>query len=351
MEYTHGGDIWSAADSYGGQLLDFSANLSPLGMPPAVRQAAERAVAAAEHYPDPLCRALVAAIGKHDGVPPEQILCGNGAADLIFRLVQALRPKKALLTAPTFSEYAQALRIVDCQIAAHLLSAERGFDLGEDFLAELTEDVDLCFLCNPNNPTGRAIPAALLTQILDRCAAGGICLVVDECFLALSDGAGPGLVGALERYPNLVLLRAFTKSYAIPGLRLGYCLTADLALLERLALCGQPWSVSAPAQAAGLAALELCPEAPGEARALIRRERAWLLEALGGLGLRVIPGSANYLLFQAVGLLDLKEKLIKRGILIRSCANYQGLSGDFYRVAVRPHGENQALLAALEEVL
>ncbi|MEG1240390.1 MAG: threonine-phosphate decarboxylase CobD [Oscillospiraceae bacterium] len=351
MEYTHGGDIWSAQTHCGKEILDFSANLSPLGMPRAVARAAEMAVADAVHYPDPLCRKLVAAIASHDGVATEQVLCGNGAADLIFRLAYGLRPQTALITAPTFSEYRQALEAVNCKVLSHRLLAENDFALTEGILKDITEDLDICFLCTPNNPTGRVIEATLMERILARCAENHVLLVVDECFLELTAESNEGLAGMLDRYPNLVLLRAFTKSYAMPGLRLGYCLTADAELLEKLTRCGQPWSVSGPAQAAGLAALEYCPDHPKAAQAVISRERKWLTENLKELGLKVFPSEANYLLFHAEGVFDLKEQLIERGILIRSCANYEGLGGDDYRIAVRPHKENTALISALKEVL
>lgn len=349
--YTHGGDLLTAQTRCGGAILDFSANLNPLGMPARVRRAAEEAVAGAGHYPDPYCRVLTAGLARRDGVGRSQVLCGNGAADLIFRLAVALMPRRALVTAPTFSEYEQALAAVGCAVEHYRLAPERDFDLPETFPDGLDQGLDLVFLCNPNNPTGRPIQPALLEKILAVCAERSIRLVVDECFLELTDG-GPelGLTDWLERYPNLLLLRAFTKSYAIPGLRLGYCLSADTTLLDRLSRCAQPWSVSAPAQAAGAAALEE-PDWPARARALLQVERRVLAARLAALGLDVVPGAANYLLFRAPGVTDLKERLVERGILIRACANYPGLGPDYYRTAVRTGEENGRLLEALREVL
>ena len=192
---------------------------------------------------------------------------------------------------------------------------------------------------------------AAFKTFVSLCHEQGIRVVVDECFLALADpGEAAGLAGHLEKFPNLVLLRAFTKSYALPGLRLGYCLSADGKLLDRLSKCAQPWSVSGPTQAAGLAALAQ-PEYPAKARQLIAGERAWLTAALSGLGLRAFPSQVNYILFQAPGVDDLKERLLERGVLIRSCANYVGLGPDYYRVAVRRRWENEGLMRAMREVL
>ena len=346
LPYTHGGDVLTAQARYGGPVLDCSANLNPLGMPPQVGEAAACAAAQASPYPDPLCRALRAAIAAHDGVEEGQVLCGGGAAELIFRLAFALLPRRALVTAPTFSEYEGALEQVGCAVTRHLLRRERNFDVDEGLLEAIGPDTELVFLCTPNNPTGRLIDQELLLAVAEKCRGLGAVLAVDECFLPLSCG-GPGLAPWLVEYPNLLLLRAFTKSYAMAGLRLGYALCADTALLERMSAGGPPWSVSTPAQAAGLAALTQCPHWPEKARAFLEGERPALAAGLSALGLDVVPGQANYLLFRAAGVTDLKESMLTQGVLIRSCANYHGLGEDWYRVCEE---ENRRLLAALSEV-
>lgn len=345
----HGGDWAGFAAEYGAMPLDFSANVSPLGVPDGVRRAIEQAAAQADRYPDPLCRTLRAAIAQKEAVPPEHILCGNGAADLIFRAVLARKPRKALVTAPSFAEYAAALETVDCEIIRYALMEERDFRLKEDFLQAITPDVDMVFLCQPNNPTGLTSPRELLLHIAARCRDCGALLVLDECFTDFLDmPEAHSMKGELEHFPNLLILKAFTKLYAMAGVRLGYALCADTALLEALAKAGQPWAVSSLAQAAGIAALGETDYVQ-QLRRLIGEERPWLLGELTALGLRVIPGEANYLLF-ACGC-PLTLPLRQRGILIRSCANYPGLDERWYRVAVRTHEENQHLVAALREVL
>ena len=350
LPWNHGGD-WAAYElEYGGAPLDFSANVSPLGLPERVREAVRASLDRADRYPDPFCRELCRRLGEYHRLPPQWVLCGNGAADLIDRLALALRPRRALVTAPTFSEYEGALGQVGCAVTRHLLRRERNFDVDEGLLEAIGPDTELVFLCTPNNPTGRLIDQELLLAAADKCRGLGAVLAVDECFLPLSCG-GPGLAPWLEEYPNLLLLRAFTKSYAMAGLRLGYTLSADTALLERLSLSGPPWSVSTPAQAAGLAALTQCPHWPEKARAFLERERPALAEGLSALGLDVVPGQANYLLFRAAGVTDLKESMLTQGVLIRSCANYHGLGEDWYRVCVGQAEQNRRLLAALSEVL
>ncbi len=344
-QYRHGGDIETEKAYYSGELLDFSANINPLGMPSAVIRAAQDAILDAEQYPDPLCRKLRLAIARKEGLLPGHVLCGNGAADLIYRLALALQPKRGMVLAPTFSEYEEALKMTGCQVVHHRLSAANDFDLTEEILGHLTEDLDLLWLCNPNNPSGRLIDGALMDKILDRCSENNIFVAVDECFLELCRDGKP-LTQRILEMPNLFLLRAFTKGFAIPGLRLGYGLCGDPALLDRMALCGPPWAVSVPAMAAGLAALEEDGFLE-KSRAYIAEERDWLLAALGRLGLWVCEGAANYLLLRTSQGQDLRDALRSQGILIRGCGNYEGLDQSFFRVAVRRHEDNERLIEAL----
>ena len=339
----HGGDVYGEAVE-----LDYSANTNPLGVPPAVIAAAAEALTRADRYPDPYCRALVQAIAAAEKVPADSILCGNGASGLIFSFCAASKIRKAAALAPTFSEYAAAVELFGGETVLYPLQQERGFLPGGDFPDWLrSERPEAVFLCNPNNPTGRLLPPALIIEIITLCKQINAHLFVDECFLELASG-GESLKGYLAEFPGLILLRAFTKSYGMAGLRLGYCLSADRALLGRMAALTPPWDVSAPAQAAGAAAL-------GEetflrkAVALIEHERPRLRAALEAMGLWVCPSDVNYLLFW--GPESLLGDLRKKGIALRDCANFPGLGPGWYRMAVRTEEENDRLLAAMKECM
>lgn len=346
---THGGDWAGYEAEYGGKPLDFSANVSPLGLPEGVRAAVISSLAQAENYPDPLCRSLRRAIAEAERADPDWCLCGCGAADLIYRAVLARRPRRALVTAPAFAEYETALDLVQCKISHYFLKEETGFALQEDFLGSITPEIDMVFLCQPNNPTGRTVSHSLLAAALERCREAGALLVVDECFCDFLDDPGAYTMKEfLSKYQNLLILKAFTKLYAMAGLRLGYCLCRDTALLAAMGRAGQPWAVSGPAQAAGMAALEEA-EYVQTVRSLIAQERPWLAGELARLGFQVISGEANYLLFFSQT--PLAESLRQQGILLRDCGNYKGLCDGWYRTAVRGHGDNLRLVAALEEVL
>lgn len=345
MEQLHGGDLAGYRLEYPNTpILDFSANINPFGLPEGVRRALEGCADECVHYPDPHCRALRAALAAFENVPEEQILCGNGAADLIYRIIYALRPARALVLAPTFVEYERALAACGCAVDFHLLSERNGFALDDSILPRIDE-TRLVFLCNPNNPTGLLADPALLDAVLARCERTGAVLAVDECFLDfVGEPALHSVKRRLARSPRLLILRAFTKLFAMPGLRLGYLLCGDPELRKRIEAAGPPWSVSAPAQRCGIAAV-------GETAYLAktRRElptlRSTLALGLSRLGFAVIPGEANYLLFRAAS--GLAEALRPQGILLRDCAAMRGLGEGWYRAAVRTAGENAALLAAL----
>jgi len=338
----HGGDI------YGEEiLLDFSANTNPFGTPKGVLDAICGTLSDIHRYPDPYCRRLVQAIAEFEDVPKEYILCGNGAADLIYAYCETVRPSLAVELAPTFSEYALGLKRVGCQVERYYLKPEKDFTLEDGFLTFLAEQKpEAVFLCNPNNPTGKIIAPELMKKILAFCAKHNTQLFVDECFLDLSD-SGESLKQHLANNRNLFILKAFTKSYGMAGIRLGYCLCADGILLSRMAAASQPWNVSSLAQAAGVAALQEKAFLQ-KTRDLVAVERQWLKRELEKLGFRVCPSSVNYLLFQAPPCLHTKLKAKK--IAIRNCDNYFGLGPGWYRIAVRLHEENEALIRAIKEV-
>lgn len=349
MELVHGGDWAGYRAEFGCDALDFSANVSPLGLPAGVAAAITNALPTADRYPDPLCRELRAALAGAEGVPADWILCGNGAADLIFRLALAVRPRRALLPAPTFAEYEAALQTVGCAVRRVFLREENEFAVTEEFIDAVTPETDIVFLCQPNNPTGQVTPPALVERLVRRCAECGAVLVVDECFLDfLPDRDAWTAKQFLRDAPQLVILKAFTKLYAMAGVRLGYALCGDAALLEKMRGAGQPWAVSSLAQAAGLAALQETAYA-GAVRALIAEQRPRMATGLRALGLRVMDGQANYLLFRATP--DFGEKLRRRGAVVRSCANYPGLDAAWYRTAVRTAEENTRLLQIMGEIL
>ena len=347
----HGGDVYTDRGLPSGvQLVDFSANLNPLGMPQAVKDALCRNVDAYQSYPDPQCRQLRRAIGAYYGLPDSWVVCGNGAADVIWRLVLYYKPRRAVLPAPTFSEYAEALESAGCQICYADLSAHEGFVPGEAFCQAITPQTDICFFCNPNNPTGVAMPSRWIRSLMERCRETGTLLVLDECFVDfLQEEEAYTALPFLGEFPGTVILKAFTKMYAMAGIRLGYALCADETLTEGIRQTGQAWSVSTPASCCGIAALEQ-REFVAQTKQFVARQREALQAGLAALGMKVYAAKANYVFFQAP-VPDLPARLERLGILIRSCGNYRGLDETYCRVAVRGQEENARLLEGIRQVL
>ena len=251
------------------------------------------------------------------------------------------------MTAPTFSEYAEALERVGGQVISFPLREEHGFAVTPEILDAITPDVDLLFLCEPNNPTGRTTEPGLLQAILEKCRACGVLVVLGDGFAPFLSTPG-SQIPVLRAY-HLLILRAFTKFYGLAGVRLGYCLCADTDLLDRMALAGQPWPVSNLAQAAGVAALRETAYAE-KLRDLLAQQRPWLKQELERQGCFVLPGEANYLLFRSPDP-KLGQRLERQGVLIRTCADYDGLGPNWFRVAVRTAAENQRLIETLEGLL
>lgn len=341
-KYEHGGDIYSRNIK-----LDFSANINPLGMSENVIDAIHRAVGECINYPDPHCRALCGKIAETEDVTAEYVICGNGASDMIYRAVFAVRPKRALITAPTFSEYERALEAAGCDIRIFDLSEENGFELSEDIIPAL-EGMDMVFLCNPNNPTGKLISPELLNLIAEKCREAGIILILDHSFIDFSENAAEYPAGKLCE-KGAVIIKAFTKMYSVPGLRLGYMICSDSVFRNKVILAGQSWSVSVPAQAAGLAALE-DKDLVKRSVIYISREKRYINEYMGRFPvIDIYPSEANFLLIRTEKPID--EILLKYDIAIRSCRNFRGLGENFFRMAVRSHEDNLKLIFILRKEL
>jgi len=334
--YKHGGDIYTNKN-----VIDFSANLNPLGMPSFVAEAAKKAVDFSDVYPDVFQRELVEEIAKRENVNKESIICTNGAAELIFGICFALRPQKAVLVCPSFEEYRQGLEASGVeQIQNYFLKEEKGFALEADFLDELKYDMDIVFLCNPNNPTGRLIDELLLNKIIEKCNENGILLVVDECFLDF-------LEEDLSKKHKVFVIKAFTKMYAMAGIRLGYGIYRDEKFLNKIRKVIQPWNVSVIAQKSGIEAAK-DTKFLEETRKFVKKEKEFLLKEIAPYVEKIYGHEANYIFFKSEE--NLGCKLLNKGIMIRDCSNFKGLEKGYFRIAVKERADNLSLIKALQEV-
>ena len=358
MTAKHGGNIYAAIRGGGGgfaDFLDFSANINPLGLSPRVRQALLESLDTVTGYPDPDALELRQAIAATYQAPIEWIETGNGAVELIYLLCRALSPRRVAVPAPTFSEYEAAAQAAGVRCDRIPLDRAAGFvpDVAE--LARQLQPDDLWFLCNPNNPTGVVLDRCQWEPLAARAATVGAHLVFDESFIDFRPTAAAEscrtLVGT---YPGVSILHSLTKFLAIPGLRLGFLLTRP-ELSDRLKKLRDPWNVNVLAQVAGVAGL---------ADEEYRRQSVRLITAQKEImrqGLQAIPGvqafspAVNFVLADLGGsgwtAPKLQAALQERRILIRNCANFDGLSDHFIRVAVKDAEKNQQLLTALNQMI
>ena len=333
-EYNHGKEL-------------FSVNINPLGLPENVKEYIKNAISSldlCEKYPDYNCTNLKKKLSDWLSVKvlPDNIVFGNGASELISLAVNAISPKDALLLAPTFSGYERALKICDCRVHHYYLKEENDFAVCGDILEAVSKiSPDMIFLCNPNNPTGRMIDKNLFERMLDLCEEKGIFLFVDECFIDFTERADETALRFLEKSPHLIVLNAFTKIFAMAGLRLGYLVSSNSGLLQKINSLRPEWNVSAVAQFAGEKMLDEC-DYVAKTRELVKKERDFLVKKLKALGFRAFSGEANFILF--------KSELKKEIPFLRSCANFKGLDGNFYRTSVRTHAENEGLVEKLEKL-
>jgi threonine-phosphate decarboxylase len=340
MINVHGGDIYKHKNA-----IDFSANINPLGLPRGVKMALMDSIDRAIHYPDVHCEKLREKLAQAYGVNKEHLICGNGAADIIFAVTIALKPRKSLILAPTFSEYEQALTAIGSQIVYYDLKEEQGFQVDESILKRITPDIDMLFLCNPNNPTGEIIPNPLLMKMIQACHKNNIIIVIDECFNSfLPNPEDESVLREVSKFNNLIVINAFTKLYAMPGIRLGFGAISNKRIREYIDKATQPWNVSVLAQEAGIAALNEA-EYVAKTKELITKERDFLIQELNQSGFTIYGSKANYIFLK--GQKGLYEKCLKQNVLIRDCSNYHGLEEGYYRIAVRTHEENVKFLEAL----
>ena len=358
MKAAHGGNIWSVLEKSAlsrSQILDFSADLNPLGPPPGLEEVLRESWADGSLYPEPTYRNLRQALARFDGIDPARILPGNGTADLIHLITRWRKGKRAVVCVPTFTEYERAVLADGGEVSHWFLRSE------DQFLPSFAPQpesggADLLFLCNPNNPTGRLWPRARLLECLERWDRAGATAVVDEAYLGFVEGEATGsAVRWLERFPRLIVLRSMTKLFSVPGLRLGY-LAASPECVAALGRIQPPWPVNGPAVSAGIW-LTQQREYIEESRRAIRAARQTMAAELAKLpGLRPFPTEANFFLCRLISpswtAARLAAELAERGILIRTGDDFTGLEpGRFFRVAVRRPEENRRLLAALREVM
>lgn len=324
-------------------LLDFSVCVNPYGPAPGVRAAL--AGASIDRYPDRDCVRLRAALAEAQSLRPTQILVGNGSTELIAWTVQAFLAAgdRVLVLGPTYGEYARAARLCGANVEALIAPAEAGFQLHPELVAHTLFELEprVVFLCRPNNPTGSVIDLPTLQNWATQHPA--TLYVVDEAYLAFGDKLESAVLLAKA---NMLVLRSMTKDHAFAGLRLGYAV-AEEYIIEALKTVRTPWSVSTPAQDAGVAALRSL-EHLVDSLGKLAAAKDDLVRGVERLGLSVAPSRTHYFLVDVGDGAEWRRRLLEHKILVRDCASF-GLPA-YIRIAARTVGDNGRLLDALQVV-
>ncbi|MFW6238397.1 MAG: threonine-phosphate decarboxylase CobD [Halanaerobiales bacterium] len=355
MNQEHGGNIARAVEKYGlsrEEIIDFSASINFLGPPAGVKKVIKNNLDDISKYPDPEARALQNILAEQYDLSTEELIIANGTAELIYLIAHVRRSERALVLAPTFSEYGRAVKSAGGEVTEFILKKSLDFELDIDRLLPVLRKTELFFLCNPNNPTGKYIDKDEIVKILNFAADNDTFVVIDEAYMHFveKDITAAGLV---EDYDNLLVLHSLTKFFAIPGLRLGYGI-GKLGLIRKLKGAKVPWSVNVFAQLAGVTALK-DQEFIKRTKTKIRDEKESLYSRLKNIsGFKVYYPEANYILADIsetkLTADRMKDELAKKGILIRSCSTFSGLGEDFIRVAVRSREENLRLIKGLSNL-
>ncbi|MDW8002849.1 MAG: threonine-phosphate decarboxylase CobD [Deltaproteobacteria bacterium] len=337
MEFDHGGYIKGYEN-----VIDFSSNVNPLPIPKRVERLLKKSIERMRYYPDPFCEELKEAVCRELNLPADMVLFGNGSTEIIYLITRVFKPKKVLIFEPTFSEYKKASLLEGASVSKLYLNSR--------FELETTshEEVDMLFLCHPNNPTGNFVIER--NEMIFDFKAGYY--VVDEAFIDFVDEKEKySFLSFLNGRERLIILRTFTKFFPLAGLRIGYVLSKS-DTIERLKRFQPPWTVNAFAMIA-LKAFLLEREFQEKTLKVLKSERLYLARKLKELGFEVYPSLTNFLLIR---LKDgqsstlVKEELLKKGILVRDCSNFEGLGDRFIRVCVKTRSENRKLIQALSSL-
>ena len=331
-------------------IIDFSANINPLGISENVRKSICNSLNLIEKYPDISYYELKNAIADYEEISFKNIVLGNGAAEVLFNIVRALKPKKTLLLAPTFSEYEEAVAGIEGEVIYYYLKEEDSFNIREDYFKFINEKIDLLILCNPNNPTGTLIDRKEIIKIIEKAAKNQVKVILDESFLDFL-GEDYSVKKYINKYNNLTIVKSLTKFFAIPGLRMGYGLCGDEDILKKINNLTPAWNINILAEKAAISAIK-DKDYINKTKEYIMEEKKYLYEEMQKLkNIKAFKPTVNFLFFKVNKNINLFSELLNENILIRSCSNYNGLNEKYYRIGIRLHDDNKLFIEKLEKIL
>ena len=366
----HGGNIYKILRERNiDELLDYSSNINPYGISERLKLAILENLNILERYPDPDYIKLRDKIAKMNKIDISNVILGNGATEIIFLFIKVLNPKKILIISPTFSEYERAIKSVQDNVKEDInkvkidyfqLMEKDDFNLNvKNIIKEIDKKYDLLIICNPNNPTGKFLSLKQMEEILEKCNKLDTKLFVDEAFIEfLENGKNQSIINTEKNKKNLLIIRAFTKFFAIPGLRLGYGFCFDKNLFSKINDKKEPWSVNNIAELAGITVLDDM-EYIKKTDDWIREEKKYIYSSLKRIkGIKPYKTEVNFILVKidnnfinsGLNSKNLKEKMLEKGILIRDASNFEYLDDSYFRLAIKDRKSNDIMLRALKEI-
>lgn len=345
----HGGNIYRFSKIINkpySAILDFSANINPLGFPKGLGDYLLSNIDMVTHYPDPEYTELRTAIADYIGVEKDNIIPGNGAMEIIELCIRSSKRDKIFIPIPTFSEYERIARVNKIEVEYFFTKEDFSIDLEE--LVKKIIPKSIIILCNPNNPTGTLIEKTSIRYLLDGLKELDVLLIIDEAFIEFTENyPESSAVKFVNLYPNLFVIRCFTKFFGLPGLRLGYGVGSKdfINKIEEITL---PWSVNILADLAGRYVLK-DKSFMEETRRVINKEREFLYREFTRISwISPYPSATNFILAKiSIDPMELERFLLKEGILIRNCYNFRGLDSSYIRIAVKDHKSNVKLIETL----
>jgi len=328
-------------------IIDFSSNVTPIGIPSSVKKILKKNIDNIKDYPDFSSSLVLSSLKKYTKLEKSNLLVGNGAIEIIYNFCFAFLSKKTsvLISIPTFQEYEIAAKLSNCKISYFkTMDLSKNLDL---FILQIPKR-GCIFVCNPNNPTGKLLLKSQLLDIIKAAKKLSTIVFVDECFIEMVPTSNESVISYIKKYDNLFVLRSLTKSFALPGIRIGYAAASNqiINILQKIKI---PWSVNSLAQNAATTALENKSHLK-KSNLIIKKELNYLKNKINTLnGFDCYDSSTNFILIKTkFDSTKLQQKLLKQNILIRNCKNFRGLDNHHIRVAVKSHKDNLKLVKALE---
>jgi len=354
QENIHGGNLQRIGDKYKidkNKIIDFSSNINPLGMNSTIKKTVKESLKIIKSYPDPNNTVLTKALSDYYGIDKKNILPGNGSSQLIYLLPKILKIKKALIIRPNFAEYELSLNTLNIKIKDINNDNNGTFKTPVESIRKHIKDADILYLSNPNNPAGYIYNKDELLFLAKECENENTYLFIDEAFIDfVINREELKMINQLNKFKNLIILNSFTKTLAIPGLRLGM-LSADEEIIENLKKIMPPWSINSIAQNIG-AKIESYKDFINKSAIYINKEKDYLYNNLNLIkNISFYESYANYILcrLNKRSLQELENHLGKNRIAIRNCSNYKGLDNKHFRIAVKRRRENSKLIKYLKD--